>query len=358
MNSAAATETKKDGSTLVSTCACKQIKLHVHLATAPQPTTRTVRNNDNKEIIDASHAVQAVDCHCPSCRKFHMAAFASYLNISPDQVDFINECQTDLSSYQETCSEMGAVERLFCRHCYTKMATKPIPAPEAINSNRDENKQDGLDNEKKEMSSSSPMENRILINMGGLVDETIPKAYQNEWKHERIIWQSSSAAVWPLARPLPRKARRGMRMPPLETTTSGSCACGQCQYQIRHVPNEMQHCYCRLCRQYCGSAYQTWIPVDNSDFAWTSSSSLVLRTTTNHGRRHFCTNCGGCMTIVYNDDPDTTWPAAGGLDDASLPTSVDDMNLYMGRACHICCIWKQAWYDLPQDGLERIKYAC
>ena len=64
------------------------------------------------------------------------------------------------------------------------------------------------------------------------------------------------------------------------------------------------------------------------------------------------------MTIVYDEDPTVVWPAAGGLDDASIPQTREEMSLYMERVVHICCIWKPSWYSIPNDGLERIDYAC
>ncbi|CAB9524882.1 Glutathione-dependent formaldehyde-activating enzyme [Seminavis robusta] len=300
--------------TVVSNCACGKVSVRVQIPSQQE---------------DGS--VTAVDCHCPACRKFHVAAFGSYLKVPAESVQLGNV--EDLQSYTETCHEVGPVERLFCRHCYTKVATKPQSAE----------------------SDNSPA--TMLVNMGGLVDKTIPKAYQKAWSHERTVWQPSSEATWTNAKP---RKRRGNQMPPLLTTSTGSCSCGKCQYQIHHVPYEMQHCYCKLCRQLCGSAYQSWIPVMNEDIVWntTTNEGPILKRTTEHGKRHFCTTCGSCLTIVYDEQPDCTWPAAGGLDDASLPSTTEDMNLYLERVCHICCIWKQSWYALPSDGMERIKYAC
>ena len=63
------------------------------------------------------------------------------------------------------------------------------------------------------------------------------------------------------------------------------------------------------------------------------------------------------MTIVYDEDDGTVWPAAGGFDDASLPPTQEAMSNYLERVCHICCVWKQNWYKLPNDGNERIDKA-
>jgi hypothetical protein len=293
---------------ILSQCACGKVQIQVQLPT-------------NSDI--------AVDCHCGKCRKFHVAAFASYLVVPEDQVswgDNNDNGEDPWQRYTEDCDEVGTVERIFCKHCYTKMASKPISKE---------------DKEKPKT---------MLVNMGGLIDKTIPKNYKEAWKKGRTQWQESSRPAWAQAKP-PRVYKTGM--PPLTTAPSGSCACGNCQYQIRHVPYEFQHCYCHLCRQLSGAAFQSWIPVDNQHLVW--KQEPPLKRTTNHGQRHVCTNCGGVLTIVYDDQPDTTWPAAGGLDDATLP---QEMEQYLDRVCHICCIWKQDWYTLPKDGLERIQYAC
>jgi hypothetical protein len=63
------------------------------------------------------------------------------------------------------------------------------------------------------------------------------------------------------------------------------------------------------------------------------------------------------LTIVYDDDPDYVWPAAGGFDDATLPDEESKVSAYLDRVVHICCFWKQSWYQIPNDGLKRIDYA-
>ena len=142
------------------------------------------------------------------------------------------------------------------------------------------------------------------------------------------------------------------------TTVTGSCACGKCAYEIPFEhPMELQHCYCKLCRQLSGSAFQTWVPVHHQDFGWKGGHEPALVRTTSHGQRHVCHTCGGVLTIVYNDDPDFVWPAAGGFDDATLPDEESKVSAYLDRVVHICCMWKQSWYQIPKDGLKRIDYA-
>ena len=96
------------------------------------------------------------------------------------------------------------------------------------------------------------------------------------------------------------------------------------------------------------------MPVRDSTFLWRSDSTLELVRTTPHGSRHMCTRCGTTLTIVYDAQPDCVWPVAGVLDDDSLPA---DLPRALGRTIHICCSMMQAWYELPDDGLPRLKYA-
>lgn len=261
----------------------------------------------------ALESLTASDCHCLHCRKHHVAAFASYLSVPKEAVTVEGSV---LSTRNDTCDELGTVERLSCAQCATKLATKQA--------------------------------DRYHVCMGSLDDAAIPKEHSKKWQNSRAGWQLDSKPSWPTARPLNKGS-----MPPMEVT--GSCACGACTYKVNYEsPSELQHCYCKLCRQLSGAAFQTWVPVHQDDFIWTSEEPDLVRTT-EHGQRHICGNCAGVLTIVYDEQPDTVWPAAGSMDDASLPK---DVNAYLGRVVHICCIWKQDWYELPRDGLKRVDYAC
>ena len=114
----------------------------------------------------------------------------------------------------------------------------------------------------------------------------------------------------------------------------------------------MQHCYCSICRHLSGAAFQTWMPCARLD--WGDSDVELVRTTS-HGSRHRCRGCGSVMTIVYDAQPDTVWPAAGAIDDDALPSRDDCRALY--RQIHICCATVPPWYELPADGRPRLPFA-
>jgi len=276
---------------LAAKCACGEMTLRI------KPTTM--------EILTVA------DCHCSRCRKYHVSAFASYLTVPKESVTVEGSA---LFTFVDECNELGTVERVSCGRCATKLAATQADT--------------------------------YHVCMGSLDEDTIPKEYSSKWQTSRQGWQLEAKPRWLSARPLAKR-----NMPPLVVT--GGCACGACTYSVDYQPpSELQHCYCKLCRQMSGSAFQTWIPVHVDNFSWTSVEPKLVRTT-DHGQRHICCKCAGVLTIIYDDQADTVWPAAGGVDDASLP---EDINAYMGRVFHICCIWKQDWYKLPVDGLNRVDY--
>ncbi len=175
----------------------------------------------------------------------------------------------------------------------------------------------------------------------------------------------------------------------------GGCYCGACRFKCVRLPEELQHCYCTLCRKMSGSAFQTWAPCEDSVIKWEGPeadpknlSFLKLAKTSDFGKRHCCTVCGTTMTIVYNEEAgECTWLSAGSyLDESFFPEICEgiegkrergDKNAKfnwdkdynpakaaqyvekkISRVAHICCGSVQPWYEIPKDiGKERIKGA-
>jgi hypothetical protein len=338
---------------IISTCACGSARLAITMDTETKPVAAAT---DSSGEVDK---ITAVDCHCRSCRKYHVSAFTSYLVLPGSQVNIQTEASNGIRTYRDSCSELGEVERLACSECHTKLATRPI---------------------ENEMTGSSSDDAKILVNMGTLVDTTIPDKLAFSWRSQRAPWQTSQQASWMHAQPeYEEDEDEDDEEDPEPMVMTGGCACGQHRYQINYQPpQELQHCYCRLCRQLSGGPFMSWIPVYNEDIEWMTtnsaespdSSTATISTsktprgepplvrTTDHGQRHICTSCGGALTIVYDDQPEMTWPAAGGLDDAALPTDTARISRTLCNVMHICCRYRQMWYQLPKDGLPRVQEAC
>jgi len=214
--------------------------------------------------------------------------------------------------------------------------------------------------------------------MGPLDDSTIPKKLAHQWQRQRQ--QGITTIIPKRGQHHDRDCDRDSPSSSLSTTNNnnsnnkfdgekvititmtGGCGCGAHQYRCRAVVPTTdvlpQHCYCRLCRQLSGSAFQSWIPIPHIDFEWTTATTTeeaLLHRTTDFGQRHICRTCGSVMTILYDDNEDRLiWPAMGSLHSQSLHEFVEKTN---HQGVHICCAWKQSWYQLPIDGMPRIEYA-
>lgn len=258
--------------------------------------------------------LRPIRCYCSNCRHFHSTSFAAYL---PATVNW-----TGISSikvHQDSCAAAGAMERFMCGICFTKLGARRVESDGKVMS---------------------------YLCLGSVEDESIPDHLALDWQSNFEEWHPQSRPAWWDAMPTrPTFARRTERI-------RGHCACKKCVYEAALLPGEAQHCYCKLCRRLSGSVAQSWVPASLETFRWSSSSSLRLMRTTNHGQRHFCSACGTDLTIVYDSQPDCVWPAAGTLEDSEVLSKA-----VWYRVIHICCSMMQRWYQLPDDDLPRLKYA-
>lgn len=357
-------------------CQCGRVRVsvpHGDIRVDPPPPPLA------KKTAATYHA--AVDCHCPSCRKYHVADRATYLLVPRDKVQFkqmavpgadllqdgSNGGSSDndnndpssfpfLKTYADTCLHLGPVLRFQCAHCCTKLATQP---------------------QQEQLDESRPYESdQYFLNLAAVRDDSLPRKWTKQWRAFRFPWQYANQCVWTRARAEQEDSgsddeeeEEGTGPKPYIVT--GSCACRTYRYQVKYpsmdsASTELQHCYCQLCRRLSGGPFQTWMPVPRPFFTWMPSADASTPETappheppmhryTSHGRRHVCDKCGGVMTIVYDIDGDeVVWPAAGGLDDATLPKTKEEMSQHLYGVCHICCRFRQSWYALPNDGYSRI----
>ena len=330
--------------TVRSKCACGSVQIEISNIS---PTT-----------------VAAASCHCRKCRKYHISAFTNYLIVKSGQVSFIKGDDRESSPnnqkysklYKDSCDEIGAVERLFCQNCYSKIWTRR----RSHSSSKSRDVFDGQSEEKEEE------DDIVLVNMGPLDDDTVSPECSTSWKENIEQWQLDQACTWTHATPKLRNIARGKMPTKQASMVTGGCSCGTYLYEfpVRYESTvlELQHCYCRLCRRLSGSPFATWVPVGIDELEWKRTSEdtathnppQMIRTTP-FGQRHVCPNCAGVLTIVYDSQPDLVWPAAGGFDDSNVPRNFDH---FLGRVIHICCRWKQSWYDIPLDGMQQLENAC
>lgn len=368
-----------------SRCSCGSVLIEF-----PYPKSNTTTST----ITSPIHSSSVIDCHCPTCRRYHMAAFVRYLEIPANGVSVLGD---SVVRYQDSCSELGVVQRIYCRRCSSKLLTRRSDTESASASGRNRWSMPPLPQQVSQPSSQST----VLVNMGAIDNQSVPKNIMEQWRDTNVLkWSQHMEASWAQTTLFDlededdnNNGASNIRKPPT-IRVSGGCTCGKCQYEFDfQAPSEMQHCYCNLCRQLSGGLFMTWVPVNikEHNFRWiddgfvsigkgihhqqssvpettqpylgTDGSHASLVRYTDIGKRHICSQCGSNLSILYDtfdddyDDEDidrVIWLSAAGFDSIRFPFRVEP---YLSRLLHICCRFKPKWYPLPKDGIPRVKDA-
>lgn len=229
------------------------------------------------------------DCHCQECRKHSGAAFASWVRVD-GQIQWKGEAGLKRVKAR-CCGRQGALRRILCSVCLSMMAMEA----------------DARDSGSSESSCLERLRPTVEIAAGCLDDGAYTDDRQGRNNQEGVLsstvqrqFSYSERCVDQKARYLtvPKRARRSVGGE--RVLVSGSCGCGGCKFEIDSFPGQLQHCYCRMCRQLSGGAFMTWGPARKSHFRWTQDASLRLRRTSRGASRHGCTECGTTLTIVYD----------------------------------------------------------
>jgi hypothetical protein len=246
---------------------------------------------------------------------------------------------------KETCEAFGGtfVRRLFCGHCFGKLATERVASVNSIG---------GKD--------------RILINLGPIVDLTIPHRFLKAIKRrvvrydqQEVCWNPRLTQSYPQPIELLDAVQR-------ETKITGRCACGNVGYAFSAQRTEVQHCYCYMCRQHSGGVFMSWIPLQlENGFEWTGGNGatfeissekkqvtqLIATRPTALGHRFSCRNCGSNIGLQYDVEQETVvWVAAASVNEHDK--SIDLLNQCFQRRAHIGCYYAPTWYDVPDDELS------
>lgn len=273
-----------------------------------------------KQVLHRGHTgkLDMVNCHCERCRRAHAAAFATYVIVRTAGLQNLQGSDV-IRVRADRCSGLeGDVLRAFCGKCFASMAT------------------------------FQKFGHSVQVSAGCLAVDSLPAVA------DFVAWCKELAPPY-LGFVPSKKEQKELRGCAGRSKVTGGCACGSCRFSIKRLPEELQHCYCGSCRLLSGAAWQTWMPVEDSHMSWISKDGLKLVRTTSHARRHVCTKCGVFMTIVYDEDG-AVWPLAGAMDDKCYRE--EDLYARVSNVSHICVKYKQPWWTLPRDGLQRIKEAC
>lgn len=124
---------------------------------------------------------------------------------------------------------------------------------------------------------------------------------------------------------------------------TGSCLCGNVQYQIRGELGPGFYCHCSRCRKAGGSAFASNAVVPAGNFAVVGGADSLKTFSTAEGvHRVFCGNCGSPIISRRDAMPDIVRVRMGTLD-TPLP---------QGPGAHIYVDSKAPWHRI-HDGLPQ-----
>jgi len=123
---------------------------------------------------------------------------------------------------------------------------------------------------------------------------------------------------------------------------TGSCLCGDIQYELSSAPSISGVCHCKNCQRQAGSAFSTLAGIPKAEFRFTKGEpKLYQDSDTDSGNtveRYFCGRCGSPIYSAIPDQPDTLFLKTGTLDDTSG----------FQPQFHVWCDSKQSWVQLEK----------
>jgi hypothetical protein len=81
---------------------------------------------------------------------------------------------------------------------------------------------------------------------------------------------------------------------------AGGCHCGEVRYEVQGEPLTHALCHCSDCRRHAGAPMVGWTMYRESALRISKGTPKVY-SSSRHGRRHFCGNCGTGL-FYYNNE--------------------------------------------------------
>lgn len=85
---------------------------------------------------------------------------------------------------------------------------------------------------------------------------------------------------------------------------TGGCQCGAVRYTLDQQPQNVHICHCRMCQKAVGGPFAIICPVLKPAFRITRGT-IDYFTSSDVGRRGFCSACGTPLTFDYPDGDDS-----------------------------------------------------
>ncbi len=104
----------------------------------------------------------------------------------------------------------------------------------------------------------------------------------------------------------------------MDNTYRGSCLCQKLSFEYDGPSLWCAHCHCTLCRRSHGSAFITWVGVDEKRFRLIGESTLQWFESSPGAKRGFCGRCGSSVFFVAD-----RWPGEIHITRASIAGEID-----------------------------------
>lgn len=122
---------------------------------------------------------------------------------------------------------------------------------------------------------------------------------------------------------------------------TGGCHCGAIRYQVEGDPIVHALCHCGDCRRHAGAPMVGWTMYAKDAVEVTKGQPKVYESS-EHGRRHFCANCGtGLFYINENVLPGLIDVQSGTYDDPDAVPAV--VHIQVAERLR----WMESAHELP-----------
>jgi len=128
---------------------------------------------------------------------------------------------------------------------------------------------------------------------------------------------------------------------------TGHCECKKISFAINQEIKYFSHCHCSQCRRCHGSAFASFIEVEQSSFKYNSGvENIKSYTSSKQCLRLFCEFCGSNIMFFDKDKPEKYYVSAGTING----------NITLPEAHHVFVGSKASWYDINDDLKQHLEY--
>lgn len=257
--------------------------------------------------------VMRSNCHCSMCRKFHGAAYGSYIGVPAAAFKWTSG-EDKIKTYE---SSPGGL-RPFCPRCGSVVAAKMREGDSVF---------------------------MPLGNMEGDIDRPLDS---HIFAASKAPWFDITDDVpqhdeYPPEYDIPgRETVAGS--PETEGAISGGCLCGKVRYEFDESLGVMGYCHCSRCRRARSAPHSAQLFVAPGKFRWLSGEDNLEHfhlPGADFFIQTFCRDCGSVMPTVHEERGVTMVPA-GSMDQD--PGVKPQAHIYVGS--------KAPWFEITDDLIQ------